>query len=359
MNNNVVFLLPDIKGGGAEKSVINLCLSIQSHSNYTCHLLVLGNISEYNIDSVNVQFLDIRSKIKKSGIHRLTYRVKAAKYVDNFITDNFGESTTVFSNMLLCDKIMSESKLNVYNIIRNSYGSSQLNGKSWLKKKMEIHNISKTYNNHPLIFVSQGAMDSFCKHFHSDVPKTVIYNAIDVDNIRSFSNEYYPKKSDYILHIGRFNHQKRHDNLLKIYAQTTINHDLYIMGQGELKESIEQGIEKHDIKNRVRLIDFTSNPYPYIKHSSIVLLTSDFEGLPRVMMEAVALNKPVVAFDCTGGIREVITNPNCLVPMGDIDGFKEKIQDAITSPKKYISKQREEFSPKYVAKQFIDLIKGD
>ncbi|WP_413285393.1 glycosyltransferase [Vibrio sp. MA40-2] len=355
-NKNIVFLLPDIKGGGAEKSVINLCLSIQEHSNYTCHLLVLGNVAEYDINDINVHFLDIKNKIKKSGIHRFTYRDKAAKYIDGFIIDNFGKETKVFSNMILCDKIMSKSRLNVHHIIRNSYGSSLLKGKSWFKKKMEVSNISKTYSNHPLIFVSQGAMDSFCTHFHSNVPKQVIYNAIDADRIKLFASDYTPDESNYILHIGRFNHQKRHDNLIKIYAKSAIDNPLLIMGKGELRDNIENKIISHGIDDKVKLIDFKSNPYPYIKHSQLVLLTSDFEGLPRVMMEAVALEKPVIAFDSVGGIREVITNPNSLVPMEDFDGFVTKMHDAINHPQRYISSPRKEFMPKFICEQFIKLI---
>jgi len=355
-NKNIVFLLPDVKGGGAEKSVINLCLSIQKHSDYTCHLLVLGNVAEYDINDINVHFLDIKSKIKKSGIHRFTYRDKAAKYIDSFIIDNFGRETNVFSNMVLCDKIMSKSKLNVHHIIRNSYGSSLLKGKSWIKKKMEVSNISKTYSNHPLIFVSQGAMDSFCTHFHSNVPKQVIYNAIDVDRITSLANDYTPDESNYILHIGRFNHQKRHDNLLDIYAKANVENPLLIMGKGELRDNIERKIINYGIENKIKLINFKSNPYPYIKHSQLVLLTSDFEGLPRVMMEAVALGKPVVAFDCVGGIREVITNPNSLVPMKDFSGFVAKIHDAMSNSQRYISSPRNEFMPKFICEQFIKLL---
>lgn len=357
-NENVVFLLPDIKGGGAEKSVINLCLSIQKHSHYKCHLIVLGDVVEYDISKIDVHFLKIRGRFKKSGLNRFTYRQKMASYIDDYIIENFGRDSAVFSNMVLCDKIMSKSRLNVHHIIRNSYGSSILSGKNWIKRKLESINISKAYSNHPLIFVSQGALNSFEDNFTTTVPKKVIYNAIDVETIRQQALEYKPVQHDYVLHVGRFNHQKRQDRLIDIFSNTETSEKLLLLGQGELESSLKAQISSLDLDARVQMVEFDPNPYPYILNAKVVVLTSDFEGLPRVMMEAVALGKPVVAFDCVGGIREVITNPNSLIDVNDSKGFSEALVDALKNPDKYTSKQRIEFLPNYVAQEFIDTIEA-
>ncbi|MEZ9945053.1 glycosyltransferase [Vibrio breoganii] len=359
MIKDVVFILPEIKGGGAEKSVINLCKSLEEYAGYKTHLLILNNKIEYDVTGLRVHDLNLTNKVSKKGWKRLTYRKEMARLVDNYILDNFSSNTPIFSNMVFSDKIMSQSKLNVFHIIRNSYSKPMLSGKNLYRKYVVKKNISKVYSNHPIVFVSHGARNDFNNNFIAKTPQAVVHNAIDAEEIRRNAKAYdFSPKNDYILHIGRFNRQKRHDRLLDIYNNTQKKVNLRLMGKGELEKDIRNKIEELGINHNIDFEPFNENPYPIIKQAKLVVLTSDFEGLPRVLMEAVVLNKPVISFDCPGGIREILSNDESIVKLGDIKSFSSRIDDALDCPDKYINEVPGDFSFESVANNFKALIEG-
>ena len=93
---------------------------------------------------------------------------------------------------------------------------------------------------------------------------------------------------------------------------------------------------------------FKKNPYNFIKYSDLIVLSSDWEGLPTILIESMYLKKKIVSTDCNGGCSEVLKygKYGYLTPMNDINGLKEKIILALNNKKKKIDK-------KYL-KNFID-----
>ena len=86
-----------------------------------------------------------------------------------------------------------------------------------------------------------------------------------------------------------------------------INCKLLIIGNGEEKSNLLSFIKKNKLKN-VKIINFKKNPYPYIKSSNLFILSSLYEGLPNVLLEAMALKKNIIASDCPTGPREILQN---------------------------------------------------
>lgn len=306
----VIFVVSALRGGGAERSVLKTYQLLESELGCECHIILFENAIEHELPSgVRVHILDEVNAIPKNGLNRFSYRHKAVKVVDKFIDDNFEAGTLVLSNMVFADKVMSLSKHNVHHIIRNSYTQAMLMGKNPIKQIMVKRNLSKVYGNHPLIFVSKAAQDSFNQSFEAKTPQQVIYNPIDLYFTKRQSEAFDAKeelKDDYIIHVGRFNRQKRHDLLLKAYAQSQCPYKLVILGEGKLRPKIEAQIKELDLEDRVILLGFKPNPYPYIKAAKALVLISDFEGLPTVLIEATALEIPVISSDCTG-VSELIS----------------------------------------------------
>jgi N-acetylgalactosamine-N,N'-diacetylbacillosaminyl-diphospho-undecaprenol 4-alpha-N-acetylgalactosaminyltransferase len=81
---------------------------------------------------------------------------------------------------------------------------------------------------------------------------------------------------------------------------------LVILGEGELKEELEKLIENLNLEKKVFLLGFQKNPFKFLKNSSIFVLSSVQEGLPMVLIEAMACSLPVIATDCPGGNREIL-----------------------------------------------------
>lgn len=353
----ILFVLPGIMGGGAERVVLNLYKALETHKGHECHILSLSRNIAHAVDpDIRVHYLDEVSKTSKKGINRLTYRKKNIKIIDDYIENTFGNDCFVLSNMMFADKIMSLSRHKVYHIIHSAYTQSLLGGKAFYRRFFIKRNINNIYRNHPLIFVSTGALNSFCENFTTKTNKHVIYNPVNDWEIQKLAAEQAEVDFDYILHVGRFNRAKRHDRLIKAYSMIKSDIKLLLLGEGRLEGSIRSQIDALGLSERVLIMGFKTNPYPYISGAKVLVLCSDFEGLPTVIIEAISLGTPFVATDCPGGIREIVDrNSPSLVPLNSIERLANAIDDALADPGKYKSSLDDKFMSQHVATQYDNL----
>lgn len=124
----------------------------------------------------------------------------------------------------------------------------------------------------------------------------------------------------YLLGVGRLAPQKRWDRL--IAALPSIGDrgmQLMILGEGEARGALEAQIAALGLQDRVRLPGYSSNPRPALERAAALVLTSDFEGVPGVLREALAVGTPVVATDSSVAIREIVASPalGSVVPTDD------------------------------------------
>lgn len=162
-----------------------------------------------------------------------------------------------------------------------------------------------------VIFVSNEAKEKFASLF--DLPKgRVIYNLIDKDRICELSNAMKPNREPKltIVNVGRLVPQKRQDRIIEVAAvlkEKGVDADFWILGVGGLEEKLKQKATDKGVAERVHFYGFIANPYPYIKAADIFLLTSDAEGFPLVVCEAMCLGKPIVSTRITGP-TEILDN---------------------------------------------------
>ncbi|KHT65303.1 glycosyl transferase [Photobacterium gaetbulicola] len=358
MKRKAVLVVSALRGGGAEKFVLNLYKALEKYENYECHILAIEKAVEHDIAGFRVHFASDICNVSKKGWRRLFYKKNVAKAIDEFVINNIGEDALVLSNMLLADKIMSQSKLNVYHVMHSSYTSAFLANKKGLGRVKITSKINGIYKNHPLIFVSKAAEQNYFISFRSKFQSRVIYNPVDIEEICSLSKrEHVEINSEYLIHIGRFNRAKRHDRLIKIFSQVQDdNIKLLLLGEGSLRAEVEKSISNYGLEQRVEIIGFKSNPYPYLKNAKGLVLTSDYEGLPTVILEALALQVPVISTNCPGGITEILgKNSNSLCELDNQELFSKKIDDLVVSSDKYMSTINEQFLPQNVAKQYSQL----
>lgn len=148
-----------------------------------------------------------------------------------------------------------------------------------------------------------------------------------------------PLSTDYLIGIGRLSPQKRWDRAIAALAR--IEHrdaKLMILGEGEIRGELEQQIEALGLGDRVRLPGYSANPRQALVGARALVLTSDFEGVPGVLQEALAVGTPVVTTDSSVAIREIVASPRLgsVVPLDDsqalVDAFDHWLAPGVPRP---------------------------
>jgi len=165
------------------------------------------------------------------------------------------------------------------------------------------------------------------------INSVVIFNPLNKFEIEKKSREklkfnFYKKSKIKLITVGRLVDQK--DQLTLLRAINLIkekNIQLLIIGNGERKKKLIDYIVKKKLSSVIKIISYKTNPYKYIKKANIFILTSKFEGLPNVLLEALALKKYIISTNCPTGPREILLNGKGgdLVKIGDYETLSKKI----------------------------------
>lgn len=162
---------------------------------------------------------------------------------------------------------------------------------------------------------------------------------ISIHNPSSFTKtNHSPQLSNKtVIAVGRHTHQKGFDMLIKAWV-IVHNHakdwTLNIIGDGEDKEMIISLIKEKKIDDSVKLIANTSQISQYYETASFYCMSSRFEGLPMVLLEAQSYNLPIVSFDCLTGPKELIEDKinGILVQSGNVTLLAEAMLHLINNP---------------------------
>jgi len=139
-----------------------------------------------------------------------------------------------------------------------------------------------------------------------------------------------------VLGAGRLTRQKDFPTLMRAFALARQKHDcrLLILGEGSDREKLQQLAKELDIEDVVQMPGFTSNPFQYMAHAGVFVLSSRWEGSPNVLTEAMAIGCPVVATDCPSGPVELLDGGRIapLVAMGDVEAMAKAIVQVLDQP---------------------------
>lgn len=176
-------------------------------------------------------------------------------------------------------------------------------------------------------------------------------------------------KEKKIISVGRFNEQKGYDRLIQAWGKVCQKHNewnLYIYGEGEDQAMLEKLIKENEITNRVKLCSPVSDIQSKYLESSIYVMSSHFEGLPMVLLEAMACGIPCISFDCPYGPAEIIKNGDdgILIENGNIEKLTEAICYLIENEDKriFMGKQAriniQRYTKEPIMKQWENLFKS-
>lgn len=173
----------------------------------------------------------------------------------------------------------------------------------------------------------------------------VIYNPFDIEKILKKSNEIDELsledrerlKDNYIIMVSRLELKMKDFFTLikafKIIYQKNKDIKLYILGDGPDRDKIEERIKEQELQDRIILIGRKENPYPWIKNSKVLVLSSLTEGLPTVLIEGLILKRNVVSTNCPTGPKEILENGKygSLVEIGNYENMALAIEKQLSN----------------------------
>jgi len=237
------------------------------------------------------------------------------------------------------------------------------------RKKLRFKNISQSLAvfypmADELVTVSHcAAKDLVTTIKSSQLQPTPIYNPIPIDTIHEKMSESLEHRwltdpdIKVILAVGRLEDQKDFPNLLYAFSKVRKQGDfkLIILGEGKRRKQLETLISQLDLSEHVEMPGHVKNPYAHMYHSDLFVLSSLWEGLPTVLIEALACECKVVSTDCPCGPMEILEGGSYgnLVPIADSSALAEAI---IAADKTTLDCQRQleyldQFRPHVIAKQ--------
>lgn len=197
----------------------------------------------------------------------------------------------------------------------------------------------------------------------------VIYNPIVTPDLKDKSELpmehpwFKEGEPPVILSVGRLTDQKAFDVLIRAFAIVRKNQParLLILGEGENRPALQALIGELGLERDVDLMGFVQNPYPYMAQASLFALSSRWEGLPTVLVEALYLGTPIVATDCPGGSREILQGGQFgrLVPVDDplllAEAITRSMKDRRVCPPR---ESWQNFNLDFVVDRYINLLPG-
>ena len=198
-----------------------------------------------------------------------------------------------------------------------------------------------------IIAVSHGVADDLAKTTGLDRKLIqVIYNPAILPGLLEKAKEplthpwFAPGEPPVILGVGRLEAQKDFPTLIRAFSQVRQIRParLMILGWGPDQPKLEALVKDLGLEEDVSLFGYVDNPYPYMAKASVFALSSAWEGLPTVLIEAMALGTPVVSTDCPSGAAEILNNGKygLLTPVGDGNALAEAIVDVLDGKQKKV-----------------------
>ncbi len=168
-----------------------------------------------------------------------------------------------------------------------------------------------------VVFVSEAAREQFAKCLPLRVASRVLHNFFDAEEIAAKARaQHVEKRRPTLVSVGRLTPPKRFDRLVeaaRLLRDRGLAVDVWVLGDGELKKDLEDLVRRSGLQDNVRFPGFTSNPYPYVQSADIFVSSSDSEGFPLAVGEAMCLGKPIVATAVTGTKEMLAGGAGCLV----------------------------------------------
>jgi len=370
----IVFLINSLTSGGAENVVVTI-VSKLLQENHDVELICLEKNNFYAIpEGLKVTYLT-ENDGKSSGLKKLFLIPYLAYKLKRYSQEN--KIDVIHSHLY---------RANYINVLSTLFGASHTTQivnhgiisrykTKGLLGKINLFLIKHLYSKANLIILISKMMKKDLNDlFDFSNKQIVINNPYDINKINKLKDEpiedfhFLPTKK-YLITMGRLISLKRYQDVLKALSMLDDNIELVLLGDGEERDNLVSLSKTLNINKRVHFLGNILNPFKYLAKADVFILSSETEGFPNSIIEALACKTVVVSSDCISGPREIlapstsislqlkdeieVTEYGVLYPVGNIKLLRKAIKHLINveSSEKLLSRAKD-FSVEKIITQY-------
>jgi glycosyltransferase involved in cell wall biosynthesis len=395
--SRIAVLLPSLEGGGAERSMLNLIKAFLVQGRTVDLLLCqakgayLGEIPEgatmIELDATGglaARWVAAMTRIRdfsallrpvllaKKNAPEIARIQSLQHYMETQRPDAILSALTYTNLVAIWTRQRSGSRVPVIvseRIALSPYCAAPCNSRKWRWRYLpEL--VRRTYPGaDAVVSVSNQVADDLATSAGLDRQSiTTIYNPVVDDSLHANAQQpldhpwFTPDAAPVILGVGRLSEQKDFATLIRAFAavRTTAEARLVILGEGRLREDLEALADTLGIRADVDLPGFVQNPFQYMSRASVLVSSSEYEGLPGVLIQALACGCPVVSTDCPGGSAEILVDGEygALVDVGDAEAMALAILAELDNPtaSDILLQRAEDFSVEQAGNNYLALL---
>lgn len=323
--------LPSLAGGGAERAMLNLAQGLTERG---CAVdLVLARAQGPYLKEVDepIQLVDLQASRVLTSLPRLARYLQREQPVALISALNYANVVAIWARRVA--GVSSRVLVNEQNTISRSAPSSR----RW-RQRMVPHLVKRFYPWADYVIGNSTGVATDLREV-TGLPAErvkILYNPVVTPDVKRKAREplshpwFEEGQPPVIVAVGRLTKQKNFPGLVRAFARVRQDRSarLMILGEGVDRPVLEDLVRQLDVEDDVALPGFVDNPYAYVSRAALYVLSSRWEGLPTVLIEALYCGPPIVATDCPSGPKEILENGRhgALVPVGDDEALAEAIE---------------------------------
>lgn len=326
----ITLFIPSLVGCGAERVLVNLANYLIEKGHNVCILNYYDNPSSYRLNE-RVERRFVYRKREKPNIFKKViphflpklydklserYRLHRLKH---FIKESDTDCYLVMLERTILD-LLSLRKHVSCPIIASERNYPEKYNPAIKQKLYEMAPLADGY-----VFQTQDARDCYEDNINNYI---IIPNALNSDFLNE--EQFNGQRRNVIVNVGRLESQKNQELLIRAFAKAEIpDYTLEIYGEGPLRPFLQNLIESLNLSGKVFLKGHVDNIKDLIRDAQVFVLSSDYEGIPNALLEAMALGLPCVSTDCAGGGARVLINDGIdglIVAVGNVDKMAAAIK---------------------------------
>ncbi|MDT8878294.1 glycosyltransferase [Halomonas saccharevitans] len=345
------FVIEDLYGGGAQKSLLYTADQLRQRGHDVIVYTLRERIEHRLPEGLEIENLGVVTALTKATTTVLTEKWQASRIARAL---KHWRPDVVIS--CSCDKITRHlDHPNLYFWVKSDVSAKFSDPR---QRERAFAKVRRFYGGRQVIAVSKGVKENLERVVGLKAKRILpIYNPYEREPFVAMAEEPAAlPDGDFFLCVAALEPRKRHDRLLRAYAESGVVTPLLIMGKGkpEHEAAIHEQIVELGLSDRVSVAGYHHNPYPWIANAKAMILASDAEGLPRVLIEALLLHTPVISVDCPSGPKEILTQElaDFLVAPENEKGLADALARMDQAPVKIDERHYRQFLKESVLPQF-------